>query len=40
MADIQRVIRREHRLAQGRPDDFQGPRRFERRPDGAAVLTK
>ena len=23
MADIQRVIRREHRLAQGRPDDFQ-----------------
>jgi putative ABC transport system permease protein len=23
MADVQRVIRREHRLAQGRPDDFQ-----------------
>ena len=23
MADIQRVLRREHRLAQGRPDDFQ-----------------
>jgi len=23
MADVQRVLRREHRLAQGRPDDFQ-----------------
>ena len=23
MADIQSVLRREHRLAQGRPDDFQ-----------------
>jgi aerobic C4-dicarboxylate transport protein len=38
--DVERALRGEDVDHDGRPDDFEGPRRFERRPDGAAVLTK
>jgi aerobic C4-dicarboxylate transport protein len=38
--DVERALRGEDVDHDGRPDDFQGPGRFERRPDGAAVLTK
>src|SRR5688572_13238653 len=38
--DVERALRGEDIDGDGRPDDFQGPGRFERRPDGAAVLTK
>ena len=37
--DVERALRGEDVDHDGRPDDFQGPGRFERRPDGAAVLT-
>jgi aerobic C4-dicarboxylate transport protein len=38
--DVERALRGEDIDHDGRPDDFQGPGRFERRPDGAAVLTR
>jgi aerobic C4-dicarboxylate transport protein len=38
--DVERALRGEDVDGDGRPDDFAGPGRFERRPDGAAVLTR
>ena len=38
--DVERALRGEDIDHDGRPDDFQGPGRFERRPDGAAVVTR
>jgi aerobic C4-dicarboxylate transport protein len=38
--DVDRALRGEDVDHDGRPDDFAGPGRFERRPDGAAVLTR
>jgi len=38
--DVERALRGDDVDDDGRPDDFQGPRRFERRPDGTAVLTR
>jgi aerobic C4-dicarboxylate transport protein len=38
--DVERALRGEDIDRDGRPDDFEGPKRFERRPDGSAVLTR
>jgi len=38
--DVERALRGEDIDHDGRPDDFAGPKRFEREPDGAAVLTR
>ena len=38
--DVERALRGEDIDHDGRPDDFAGPKRFERERDGAAVLTR